>query len=234
MNKLALVFVCFLFSVQAYALQDESATEKQKLIKLVDWVKYADLAQIEPEFFYAVALKESGKIYNKSFIPSPYAIGIGVDKSIGQMKHVSLYPKDKTEAEEVLSQLIASGYKNLGIGMMQISWLYHSDKVNNALELLDININMDVAGQILKACKKRNKTNLRTLSCYSYGEGDDPNGLIYAHKASDYANTYGQTFMNQLIPKGPPVGELNVSFLAAIWQQIEAESVPPNRNKGAL
>lgn len=202
----------------------EEATAKERYISNLDWVKYSKSSNVSPHILYAIALKESGKLINDSFIPSPYAIGVGVDRSIGQMKHISIYPSSMEEAKAVLSQLLSTGHKNLGIGLMQISWLYHQDKVNTAFDLLDANTNLSVAARILRSCKNRNGKDLNTLSCYSYGEGDDPNGLIYANKAFDYADTYGKQFVSRLAPKGPPVGELNETYLASIWQNIEAQS----------
>ena len=232
--KVSLIIALVAFSIPSHALKNQLNSHNLKNMRSIDWVKHASNADVEPNVLYAIALKESGKLYNNKFLPSEYAIGIGVDKSIGQMKHVSLYPKDKAEAKAVLTQLISTGYKNIGIGMMQISWIYHNDKVKSALDLLDIDVNLEVAGKILKGCKKRNKTSLGTLSCYSYGEGDDPNGLIYADEAIGYANTYGTTFLSQLIPKGPPVGELNETFLASYWRNIEAKTIQSDKKKGEL
>lgn len=222
-NILIVLIISFL-SWPVQSLQNDDVYAQEVDVNNVDWFKYAKLAQVTPEILYAIALKESGKYISNVFIPSPFAIGIGVDKSIGQLKHQSIYPKTRFEAETVLADLITKGHTNLGIGMMQVSWIYHNDKVQHPFDLLNVHKNLEVAGAILKDCKDRNHSNLSMLSCYSYGEGDDPNGLIYANEAFEYANTYGTSFVRQLMPNGPPIGELNESYLASIWQAIEANT----------
>lgn len=222
--KCVLMFMLVLITSQVKANLHDSHYAIERHINHLDWFKYAKVADVSPQVLYAVALKESGKLINERFLPSPFAIGVGVQKSIGQMEHISIYPETKEEAQAVLNQLIATGHTNLGIGLMQISWLYHHDKVNTVFDLLNTETNLRVAAKILKACKKRNITDFNALSCYSYGEGDDPDGLIYANKAFEYANTYGSSFVGRLIPKGPPVGELNETYLASIWKNIDAKS----------
>ncbi|MGK2231367.1 MAG: hypothetical protein ACI92O_000525 [Colwellia sp.] len=217
--------------IKANANSNDDNYVRENHINNLDWFKYAKSAQVTPQVLYAVALKESGKIIDNKFLPSPFAIGVGIEKSIGQLEHISIYPDTKEDAQAVLSQLIATGHTNLGVGLMQISLIYHSDKVNSVFELLNADINLSVAAKILNACKKRNNESVNLLSCYSHGEGDDPKGLLYANEAFQYAKTYGSLFVDRLIPKGQPVGELNETYLASIWKRIDAKSKSTGQNK---
>mgnify|MGYP000678158732 CR=1 FL=1 len=213
--------LCLLLSTTSISANDHHY--QQSLLEL-DWVGISDDLGIPAKILYAVGLKESGKYSKSKFTPHPWAIGIGEDPSVGQFEHVSLYPDTQEEAETVLNDLLDAGFKNLGIGMMQISLIYHLDKVNKPTDLLNLKTNLNVSIQVIQDCQKRNSTVEAVLSCYSFGEGDDPNGQIYASETMQYANTYGKDFVESIIPKGPPVGELNENLLNSIWDSLDNQT----------
>lgn len=216
MLNIFFVFISFIFTLNV------SANERLKMLNGLPWSHTAFQANVDKKIVYALALKESGSEFENSFTAHPWAIGVGVNKAMGHLKHTGIYPESKAEAEEVLSRLVSEGYTNLGVGMMQISLLYHRDKVENIKDLLDPAINLSVAAKIINDCKQMYTSIRATLACYSYGEGDDPLGLDYADEALVYAEKYSTVFFKDNYLK-QPVGELGEEYLAMLWAKLDTK-----------
>jgi hypothetical protein len=181
------------------------------------WEEVADELSLNVSLIYAIALKETGKTFDGEFRPHPWAIGVGKDLSVGQYKHMSLYPESYDEAKLIIKSLMSQGYTNLGIGMMQINILHNPNIVENPLELLDTNINLDASKKVLKYCIKKSQTKVHILSCYSHGRIDSKKGEDYALVTLDYEEKYGNNFSDKIMP----TGIIDIRSLSDIWMNID-------------
>tara|TARA_Y100001970_G_scaffold225354_1_gene278246 strand:+ start:9962 stop:10654 length:693 start_codon:yes stop_codon:yes gene_type:complete len=146
--------------------------------------------QLSPKYVYSMALAESGHWLNDEFIPHPYAISLGVDESVGQLKHEGFYPETKAQAEAMLSQLLKAGYRNIGVGMMQVNIKANPDIVDDYLSLLDPTVNLSSAAKVLKWCR-RYELATDVFACYSHGSADSTAGQHYAARVISYASDFG-------------------------------------------
>lgn len=95
---------------------------------------------LDPVLIFAVSLIESAKGRKEGVSPYPYAL---------RTRHTPYYPASKEEAEPLLLELI-DNHPNTDIGLMQISWRWHKDKVASPLDLLDPVTNVRVGAKILR------------------------------------------------------------------------------------
>jgi hypothetical protein len=165
------------------------------------WEAHAAKHDVSVPLLYAIALKESGKTVDGKFAPHPYAIGIGVDKSIGQLGHHGLYFDSKEEAVHALQSLLAAGYINLGLGMMQVNIMANPGIVDNYADLFDAEVNISAAGKVIQYCKRFGSLD-RLLSCYSHGDPNSVGGKRYANKVFSYQDEYGKRFAQAYKPNG--------------------------------
>lgn len=177
------------------------------------WSSMAQKSGIPVDTLYAIALAESGKTIDGEFVPHPFAIAVGKDKSIGQMQHEGFYPASKKEAIDILAQLLADGHTNIGIGMMQINIKHNPDIVPNITMLLDPVINMNAALKVLKWCTQHERISA-ILSCYSHGSPSSKRGLLYAQKVNQYAHKYSQERFAT-----PPLGQLTYAQLLSVMKK---------------
>lgn len=106
------------------------------------WEYVAQKHDLDPKLLLAVALQESRKAINKKakhVAPHPYAI---------HLSGKAYYPKTKEEAMKIISKL--SKCSNVDIGLMQINWKWHCDKVENVADLLNPFENLQVGSGILR------------------------------------------------------------------------------------
>ena len=107
------------------------------------WEKIGKKYNIDPYLLYALAIKESKKITNGMVHPYPYAI------RVNGKKRKSYYPKNKKEAQQILKKII-NITDNFDVGLTQINYHWHKDKVNDPFKLLDPETNLTIAAEILK------------------------------------------------------------------------------------
>lgn len=191
------------------------------------WLEASNANSEPAELIYSIALVESGKYVDaNTFIPWPFAIGIGVDKSVGQYHHVSLYPETFEEAKLILEGLLSQGYTNIGVGIMQINIRFNSHLVDDPVHLLDPVTNIQAASKIIKQCNNE-RSDVEMLSCYSYGRYKSEGGTLYAKKVFDYRDRFGGQFVHQ----HQPVGELTMNELKHFWyQKGERVTFQPSSN----
>lgn len=189
-RKCSLFVISMLFMLPAYGGLSAQA-----------WESYAEKYNLSVPLLYAMALKESGKTVDGEFKPHPYAIGIGVHTSLGQLGHQGMYFDSKEEAVYALQALLQAGYTNLGLGMMQVNIMANPEIVDNYADLFEPEINMKAAGEVIEYCKRFGTIN-RLLSCYSHGDPDAEGGKVYAAKVFNYQNEYGKRFESILKRQG--------------------------------
>jgi hypothetical protein len=148
--------------------------------------------QMTPKQIYAIALAESGKkTENGIFMPHPFAISLGVDKARGVFSHEGYYPNTKKEAEHILQNLLNAGYKNIGIGMMQVNVKANPNIVDDYASLLDPLVNLEAASKVLKWCRGYFEPD-QVYGCYAHGKAVKPAGIAYAERVRGYIDTFGK------------------------------------------
>lgn len=90
---------------------------------------------------YAVALAESAYSSDTPGFIAPSCLAIRASKPY--------YPKNRTEAREILERFIP-GKENVDIGCMQISWRWHGKRFKSPEQLLDPATNISAASSILR------------------------------------------------------------------------------------
>ena len=103
---------------------------------------------VDPDLLYAISIVESAVTSEKlgsDFInPMPYALR--ADKAY--------YPRTRTDAERLLRQLLRK-HKSVDVGLCQINTTWHGHRVSKYTDLLDPQINANVAAKILSECIER-------------------------------------------------------------------------------
>ena len=147
--------------------------------------------QLDPKDIYSLALAESGHWVDSNFVPHPFAISLGYDNAIGQLKHEGFYPESKIEATAILEQLLNAGYTNIGIGMMQVNIMANPNIVDDYTSLLDPHINLQAASKVLKWCRRYDSVT-DVFACYSHGDANSEKGQKYAARVLSYSQKYAK------------------------------------------
>jgi len=108
---------------------------------------------------YAVALAESGvgTDSNGARRPWPWTLNVA--------GHPYVYPSRRA-ASQALDAFIARGQRWIDIGLMQVSWRFHRDKLGDARQALDPYHNLRVGAQILQECFERRGEWWAGVGCY--------------------------------------------------------------------
>ncbi len=67
---------------------------------------------------------------------------------------------------QALDDLLAAGQASVDIGLMQVSWRYHRDRLASAALALDPYRNLHVAAEILAACFREREDWWAAVGCY--------------------------------------------------------------------
>lgn len=104
------------------------------------WREAAEKHGVDPVLLYSVALLESGKRAGRNKVgPWPFALHFNE-------ANVSIYASTIKEARFVLVHVTTD---NVDIGLGQVNYKSHKDKVSSPEDLLDPEVNLRVASQIL-------------------------------------------------------------------------------------
>lgn len=104
---------------------------------------------IPPKIFFAIALTESRKrIYGKKVMPWPWTLNV---------EGRGYRYKNRKQAWVALTKFLTQN-KIVDIGLMQVNWRYHGEKLKTPWLALDPYHNMRVSAKILSRCYK-NKGN---------------------------------------------------------------------------
>jgi hypothetical protein len=107
-----------------------------------EWRQAAQKHGVDPLLLYAVAIRESGHNVGKDKVaPWPHALHFNGSR-------VAFYADSRMEAEQLLN-LALPITENVDIGMAQVNWKSHKDKVKRPHDLLDPKTNLEVASRIL-------------------------------------------------------------------------------------
>lgn len=101
--------------------------------------KYGSQLGLDPKLIYSVALAESARA-NSSRNLGPHPWTLRSDRAF--------YKTTKKEAEDTL-QLLLKQTSSIDIGLMQVNFRWHGEKVSSPKDLLDPEINMRVGASYL-------------------------------------------------------------------------------------
>jgi len=96
---------------------------------------------LDPLLLYAVSLVESAMNGREGVTPSPLAL---------RTRYIPHFPTSLEEAKELLPDLLTKHGNSIDIGLMQVNWRWHRDKVSDITDLLDPTTNVMVGAQILR------------------------------------------------------------------------------------
>lgn len=106
------------------------------------WSHAAKRSGVSVQVLYGIALTESGRKWSDGkFRPWPWTLN---SPTAGSQFFAS-----REAAEVGLLKLIGTGEKNIDIGLMQINYGYHRQRVDDPRKLLDAATNIRVASEIL-------------------------------------------------------------------------------------
>lgn len=123
------------------------------------YVRIAGHYGVPPAILYAVALAESGKGIPSlpARRPWPWTLNIA-----GQG---SYYPTRRA-AWRALDASLAAGESRVDIGLMQVNWHFHQQRLRNSWLALAPDHNLAVAAEILRACYARYGDWWMGVGCY--------------------------------------------------------------------
>lgn len=166
--------MAMLFALVGFQLLGVGADPNPKSENLpIAYTKAASAAQVPADLLYAIALTESGRTVNKEHGYRPWPWTLNID---GKSKRFDR----RQSAFRVLRTTLRSENTNVDIGLMQISWRYHSSKFESAYEALNPSTNLKVGADILRTCYVREQDWWLAVGCYHA-----PNSIERAEKYRD-------------------------------------------------
>jgi len=126
------------------------------------WGMAAKRAGIPVRILHGIALTESGKKWSDGVIrPWPW--------TLNSPSRGAQFFKSKEAAERELTSILATGQMNVDIGFMQVNCKYHCQRVRSPVDLLDPNVNLHIAGDILAEVHTSKKDMASAVGAYHAG-----------------------------------------------------------------
>ena len=109
--------------------------------------------------FYAIALAESGIVIPslQQRRPWPWTLNIAGE---------GVYFNTRWEAWRALDQSLRAGETSVDIGLMQVNWRYHQERLGSSWLALEPHHNLTVGATILKECYKSRHDWWASVGCY--------------------------------------------------------------------
>ncbi len=108
---------------------------------------------------YAIALTESGRTLNGNHIHHPWPWTLNV---AGR----GYFYASRQAAWHALNTFLASGERSIDIGLMQVNWRYHQQKLGDSWQALEPYHNLRVAAVILRHCYEQRRDWWAGVGCY--------------------------------------------------------------------
>ncbi len=123
------------------------------------YVSAARAHGVPADIFYAVALTESGKIVDgfRTRRPWPWTLNVG-----GK----GYFYASREDAHRALQGFLAQGKRSIDIGLMQVNWRWHRDKLGDPWQALDPDHNLQVGARILASCYREGRDRWDAVGCY--------------------------------------------------------------------
>jgi len=114
---------------------------------------------IPDTIFYAVALAESGRALDNGGVrrPWPWTLNVAGD---------GYYYSTRIEAWQALRGWLDEGKRSIDIGLMQVNWRYHHERLGDPWQALDPYHNMRVGAEILQGCYETRHDWWASVGCY--------------------------------------------------------------------
>ena len=125
----------------------------------VGYQQVADAYDLPPEVLYAVALTESARQVDSTGNVRPWPWTLNV-RGRGH------FFASREEAEAALQQHFDAGRRSIDIGLMQVNWRYHRQRLGSPQLALDPYHNLRVAAEILRDCHQRRQDWWAAVGCY--------------------------------------------------------------------
>jgi hypothetical protein len=108
---------------------------------------------------YAVALTESGKqvAMTGGYRPWPWTLNVGGD---------GYFYATRLEAWQALRDWLDQGKRSIDIGLMQVNWRYHQERLGDPWQALDPYHNLRVGANILQDCYATERDWWASVGCY--------------------------------------------------------------------
>lgn len=119
--------------------------------------------RVAPTLLYAIALVESGRNTSEGLRPWPWTLNIA---GTGHY-----FPSRKT-AWLALRSVLDAGEDNVDIGPMQVSWLWHRDRLGSAWQALDPTHNVRVGAWVLANAVRAENDVWSGVGRYHSGKAD--------------------------------------------------------------
>jgi len=125
----------------------------------VGYQQVADAYDLPPEVLYAVALTESARQVDSTGNVRPWPWTLNVQGR-------GHFFDSRQEAEAALQQHFDQGRRSIDIGLMQVNWRYHRQRLGSPQLALDPYHNLRVAAEILRDCHQRRQDWWAAVGCY--------------------------------------------------------------------
>ena len=108
---------------------------------------------------YAMALTESGRQIKPAggYRPWPWTLNLA-----GR----GYFFNSRQEAWQALTAWIGEGKRSIDIGLMQVNWRYHQERLGTTWQALDPYHNLRVGAAILQACYQAQQDWWSSVGCY--------------------------------------------------------------------
>ncbi len=147
------------------------------------WGSAAVIAGVNVATLYSIAVQESGMRWRDgTFRPWPWTLNVNEAKN--GIKSGARRYANRQAAEQALLQMIRKGVRNVDIGLMQVNWYWHGDKVSSASALLDPKTNITVAASYLKVLNTQNNVS-QTVADY-HAPSNPERGKTYVSQVKHY------------------------------------------------
>jgi len=115
--------------------------------------------KIPESIFYAVALAESGRTVPAEGVrrPWPWTLNVAGD---------GYYYSTRIEAWQALQKWLDQGKRSIDIGLMQVNWRYHRERLGDPWKALDPFHNLHVGADILQECYATERDWWASVGCY--------------------------------------------------------------------
>ena len=115
--------------------------------------------EIPCTILYAMALTESGRSLNENRMHRPWPWTLNV------AGRGYFYPS-RQAAWGALNRFIERGERSIDIGLLQVNWKYHQDKLGTPWQALDPYHNLRTAAMILQDCFRQRQDWWASVGCY--------------------------------------------------------------------
>ena len=114
---------------------------------------------VPADIFYVVALTESGKIVDRfrTRRPWPWTLNVG---------GTGYFYASREDAHRALLHFLDQGKRSIDIGLMQVNWRWHRDKLGDPWQALDPDHNLQVGARILGRCYRGRRGRWEAVGCY--------------------------------------------------------------------